>query len=96
MGVRSIFDLRRSDDRVRAADHSGENSYSDFVRFTQICSDLVRPKILFGGKKRKGGEKQEGLGSGDGTSDEAWNYLPGKQLPIPSPPVQAVPSSQPR
>jgi len=43
--------LRPSEDGVAAGQLwcAGEKSYSDFVRFTQICSDQ---KILFGGKKR--------------------------------------------
>ena len=62
--------LRRSDDCVVADDHPAEKSYSDLVRFTQICSDQ---NTFWWEKAGKGGKKREGLGSGwnDGTSDEA-------------------------
>jgi hypothetical protein len=59
-------------------------------KVTQILSDLLRfaqtKNTSWWEKAGKGGEKRESLGSGDGTSDEAWNYLPGQQLPLPSPP----------
>jgi hypothetical protein len=44
-GCLSIFDLRPSENGVAAADHLQK-------KVSQIYSDFLRPKILFGGKKR--------------------------------------------